>query len=279
MTAAVTHVTEIITPEMAEKYLKQNKLNRNIRQWHVKELAEDMTAHRFPENGENGITFDWNGNIAGGQHTLEAIKLSGVTLSLRVTRGIDPGSRPTMNGGLRQRFSDDLSVTGVRNATFMEPLVRTMITWDAVAKTSKGAGGLAAIRTSRISRATLAAEWPRYAAEATATMEAVRPWEGTWPGNRGVLHFTYWLLVHRTGSNITTVSDFLDRICYGSSESDDRTMFSSLRKKFSENPSKGFQTYFVVRAWNAWCKHENLTKLMMPINGIVDPYPRVHKAR
>jgi hypothetical protein len=81
--AIVTHTTEEITPEMAELFLEANNLNRPIRLRRVSELAGDMLAGRWKENGEAGVTFDWNGDIAGGQHTLSAVVQSGVSIRCR----------------------------------------------------------------------------------------------------------------------------------------------------------------------------------------------------
>jgi hypothetical protein len=284
----ITHVTETITPTLAEKYLKQNVHNRPIREWHVKELENDMLNDNFPENGENGITFDWNHNLAGGQHTLAAIIRSGRTIQLRVTRGIDPAARVTMNDTVKQRFSDDLTITGVRNATFYEPLLKKILYWDNIAADHKDTGGLAGLRSYRVSRATLSDAWPKYATQINDTMNVTSKWVNDWPANRGVMHFAYWLLIHRTGCNNTTVSDFFEKIKFGSSDEDDKMLFSRLRKKFLESPDATFQVFFLIRTWNAWCKNESLTKLQPPRDAIdpvtrkihfTDPFPRVYKAR
>lgn len=276
---STTH--EVIGPAEAAKYLKQNLHNRRLREWHVKRLADDMSAGRWQENGEAGIDIDWNGNVADGQHTLAAIEMSGATITLRVTRGVDPASRVAHNSGLRQRLSDDLSVAGVRYATFSEPLLRKIIWWQRVAAANKGAGGLSGYRRlGRASRAELAAEWPLYAEQIQDTLDNTTAWYSTWPGNRGVLHFGYWLLAHSSRSNVTTVTDFFDRIRFGSSEEDDRMMFARLRDKFTENEDAAFQTFFLVQAWNSWCKHERRTKFQLPAGSEVrNPFPRVYRAR
>lgn len=288
----VTYESVDITPELAAKWLEDfNRHNRPILDWHWRDMAEDMKDGRFIETGENGISFDWDGYICGGQHTLTAIKHSGVTVRLRVTRNIDPKARGVMNDSLKQRFSHDLATMGVgKNRQQLEALARVALLWDRTAVLHKGQGGLATFRTTgKFTRPTLIHEWPKYAASTVNTMDNTSAWNNseTWPGNRGAMQFTYWVLVHRFDCNPAAVSDFFDKICYGSSEENDKILFLKLRAKFKDNQDKHVQVYWMLRVWNAWHKNEKLTKLQAPRDSIddrgkmvlKDPYPRAVKVR
>ena len=275
----VTHQTEEITPALAEEYLEHNKLNRQLREWRVVQLMNDMNAGNWKENGEAGVTFDWNDNIAGGQHTLEAVKRSGVTIRCRVTRGVEPEARSTMNDSYKQRFSDDLTVSGVRNATYAEPLLRKIITWDRAAEEHKGLGGLAQWRSTKCTRATLATEWPRHADGIAEALAETESWHEMWPGNRGALHFMYWLLVARNANSKATVKDFFDRISYGSQDEQDQILIR-VRARFLKDRFADEQVYWMCRAWNAWTRGEKLSRLQAPIGGVLsNPYPRLQRAR
>jgi hypothetical protein len=277
----VSHTTETMTPELAQKYLDRNKLNRDVKDWRVKLLVADMLAHNFPENGEAGVTFDWNNNIAGGQHTLTAVVRSGQTVRMRVTRGVDPAARSTMNDSFKQRFRDDLTISGVGHAGHAEPLLRKVMVWESVAKDHKGQGGLNTWRTTRMSRAALAQAWPTYAAGITATLEATSLWHDLWKevGNRGAMQLFYWVLTEKHGFPSDVVNDFFGRVVYGSSDTVDRELFQKLRRRLMLDRSAEEQVFWLIRVWNAWLGSEKLARLMSPIGGISDPYPKIRQPR
>jgi hypothetical protein len=284
---------EDITPELAAKWLEDfNHHNRPVSEHRLRPMIDDMLNGRWMRNGEAGITFDWNGDIAGGQHTLTAVVRSGVTIRCRITRGVDPSARATMNDAYKQRFAHDLALAGVRRNTVMdEALLRKVIFWNGIGAANKGVGGLAGFRSgARLSRATLTAEWPKYAAEIIDTMDKVAGYNSTevWPGNRGAMVFMYWLLAHRTGCNPVAVTEYFDRVVYGTNDEEDRILFSKLRKKLDSNPDASVQVYWLLRTWNAWVKGEKLTKLQAPkgssdqVTGkmvLPDPYPAARRTR
>lgn len=86
---------ESITPEKATEYLKRNKTNRPIRQAVVETYALDMRKGHWLQNHQ-GIAFDTDGNLIDGQHRLEAIRMSGVTVIIMVTWGVPPHSKNGM---------------------------------------------------------------------------------------------------------------------------------------------------------------------------------------
>jgi hypothetical protein len=272
----VTHVTETITPGLAQKYLDMNKLNRPIREWRLKLLIADMEKGRYVENGEGGITFDWNGDIAAGQHTLTAVVRSGVTITCRVTRGVDPAWRSTMNDSMHQQFRDDLGVAGIHDASAAESLLRKVVVWERTAKTNKGQGGLMTWRGNRISRSALASEWPTYAKGITTTITDTKTWRQLWAGigNRGAMQMFWWILTAKYALPRNQIEEFLSLCVYGSQNEADKVLFVKLRAKLTDNPDAPQQVFWLLRAWNAWAGEENMTKLQEPKNGFSDPFPK-----
>jgi hypothetical protein len=277
----VTHTNETITPQQAKKYLDQNKLNRPVREAHVKVLLADILAGNFMENGEAGVTFDWNGNIAGGQHTLTAISRGDRPVTCRVTRGVDPAARATMNDGLHQKFADDLHVAGVVSATSAEPLLRKILVWENVEKDNRGQGGLLAWRITKMSRSHLAQQWPGYADEIIRTLTDTKRWAELWKpiGNRGALHMLWWLLVEHTRIPAGTVEEFLSRVVYGTQTEGERVLFQKLHMKLSENRDAALQVFWLLRAWDNWAAGVNVSKLQEPKGGVTDPYPKIRRPR
>lgn len=277
----VTHITETITPQLAQKYLDDNKLNRPIREWRVKLLMDDMKAGRYLENGEGGVTFDWNGNIAAGQHTLTACIRSGTAIRCRVTRGVAPESRATMNDSMHQRFSDDLHVAGVSNSSAVESLLRKVVVWENVARENKGQGGLLTWRSYRMSRSALAAEWPTYAVGITATINDTKPWAEHWKGigNRGALQMFWWIITEKHGYPASDAGEFLNLVIYGSQDETNKILFRKLTMKLAQNPDAARQVFWLTRAWNNWVLQEPVTKLQEPKGGLADPYPKLRRRR
>jgi hypothetical protein len=276
----VTHLTETITPQTAQRYLDENKLNRPIREWRVKLLTDDMKAGRYLENGEGGVTFDWNGNIAAGQHTLTACIRSGTTIRCRVTRGVAPESRATMNDSMHQRFSDDLAIAGVGNSSAAESLLRKAVVWEHVAKENKGQGGLLTWRTAKMSRSALAGEWPTYATGISTTLNDTKIWAERWKGigNRGALQMFWWIITEKHGYPTEDAEEFFSHVIYGS-QGEDKVMFRKLAMKLAENADAARQVFWLTRAWNNWVLQENVSKLQEPKGGMTDPFPRLRRPR
>lgn len=278
----VTTTHEWVTPEHAQKMLDDNKLNRPTREWHIKQLLTDMNAGRWEENGEAGVTFDTNGDIAGGQHTLIALTRSGKTLRLRITRGVKPGARSTMNDSLHQQFSDDLGVAGVTNAAASEALLRKIVVWERIAKTNKGAGGLMGWKKNRLSRSYLAGEWPTYAVGITNTIQNSMSWRDPWGdvGNRGAMQMFWWIATEKHAYPQTIVEEFFNRVVYGSQNPDDKILFQKLRVKLHDDLYAPKQIWWLIRVWNAWVDNEKLTKLQGPAGAIfTDPFPKLRRPR
>jgi hypothetical protein len=82
----ITDVTELVTPELAEKILKRNKNNRPINWRKVEEYARLMTEGKWKLHSQ-GIVIDADGNLLTGQKRLWAIIYSGTSVLMRISRG------------------------------------------------------------------------------------------------------------------------------------------------------------------------------------------------
>ena len=85
----ITVEVEVISPAEAEAYLKNNAHHRKVKQKKVDAYIGDLKEGRWKLNGKT-ITFDSNGRLLGGQHRLNAVVQSGVSLTTLVVRGLDP---------------------------------------------------------------------------------------------------------------------------------------------------------------------------------------------
>ena len=82
---------EQISPELAVQYLLSNTNNRPLRKTHVAWLADQMKNQQWKLTHQ-GICFTQDGALSDGQHRLEAIIASGMTVPMMVTRGAETGN-------------------------------------------------------------------------------------------------------------------------------------------------------------------------------------------
>jgi hypothetical protein len=104
-------VHTVVTPEMAKEWLQKNTRNRNISQRKVDSYAVDMKNGNWHEHHQ-GIAFYFNGEVADGQHRLEAIVKSGVSVLLMVTFGIPIESAIGIDVHRARKTDDVLRITG-----------------------------------------------------------------------------------------------------------------------------------------------------------------------
>lgn len=77
---------ELITPDLAKQYLKQNsRFNKELDESMVNTLIEKINSGEWDPNGE-AIYFNHGDVLANGQHRMHAIVRSGISVSVRVFR-------------------------------------------------------------------------------------------------------------------------------------------------------------------------------------------------
>lgn len=77
-----------ITPQLADKFLKANTRNRKISSKRLKEYKEELSSGHWITEAPSSIAFYKSGELADGQHTLMAIKETGVSVKMPVFYGV-----------------------------------------------------------------------------------------------------------------------------------------------------------------------------------------------
>lgn len=113
---------ETITPELAEKYLRHNTKNRPMRKNVVKYYASQMKKGQWLLNGES-IIFNHDGTLEDGQHRLQAVIDSGVSVQMLVVRNAPKGSFATIDSGISRKVSDTFYINGIANATNVSSII------------------------------------------------------------------------------------------------------------------------------------------------------------
>lgn len=111
MSAAVT--LEQITPHVAAEMLRFNNTNRRMVPNHLNRLISEMLAGEWRVTGD---TIKINGDrLLDGQHRLEAVVRSGVTIWTYVARNIDVDAFDVLDTGRSRAGGDVLSALGYHN--------------------------------------------------------------------------------------------------------------------------------------------------------------------
>lgn len=106
----------MINPEMAARYLKRNLNNRPLSIAWANELSRRIKRNEWKLNGE-AIKFSSDDYLLDGQHRLQAIIISGVSVPVLVIRGVDRLSFDTMDQGKSRGAADILAINGEKNAS------------------------------------------------------------------------------------------------------------------------------------------------------------------
>lgn len=104
-------VIEKITPKMAEEWLSNNMVNRNINQYRVASYAYAMANGTWQLNGET-IKLDTNGQLIDGQHRLSAIIKAGATVEMMVVYDV-PVTVSILDRGRNRNITDSLLIEGM----------------------------------------------------------------------------------------------------------------------------------------------------------------------
>lgn len=109
------HITlEDIDPARAAQYLKINKINRAPSPAHINSLSRRMELGEWSLNGDT-IRFDENGFLIDGQHRLQAVIKSGVTITTFVARNMGADVFKTIDEGKVRGGADIISVAHKRH--------------------------------------------------------------------------------------------------------------------------------------------------------------------
>lgn len=112
---SITSQVELVTPEVAARYLEGNVHNRPLSHRHVMELVKEINEGAgWRLNGES-IKFDASGTLLDGQHRLYAVMEANRPVQMLVVRGLDPEVASTLDTGKRRSPSDVLHLSGVRS--------------------------------------------------------------------------------------------------------------------------------------------------------------------
>jgi len=116
-----------VTPVLATNMISRNtSANRKIRERVVEEYARAMSEGRWLLTSQ-GISFSKDGLLDNGQHRLEAIIMSGITVPMTVAFGQTEEAFAVLDSGSRRRASDALRAVGFANEHIVAGIIARVI--------------------------------------------------------------------------------------------------------------------------------------------------------
>lgn len=112
-----------VTQAMALAMLAMMARNRKVRRSWVDRLKGMMEEGRF-YSINNGLAFDWNGQLRDGQHRLIAISELGLTVQLWALFGMDPAAFDAIDVGAKRRAKEFLDLDDVKYSDLVASVVR-----------------------------------------------------------------------------------------------------------------------------------------------------------
>lgn len=103
-----------VTPQVAERWLHGNAVNRKLRTSKVEQYARDMSAGRWTFSND-ALCFTSDNRLLNGQHRLNAIIRSGATIILPVMRNVPAEAMGAMDSGAARSAGDALGFDGEEN--------------------------------------------------------------------------------------------------------------------------------------------------------------------
>lgn len=122
LTNSISFTVEVVTPEIAIKYLNTSIGNRNIKKDTITALVNALTKGTFEVNGET-IVFDQNGSLMDGHHRMEAIVRANIPAICLVIRGINRNTWTTMDSGTARSLGDVFKFEGIANYNSVSTIV------------------------------------------------------------------------------------------------------------------------------------------------------------
>jgi len=119
----------VVSPVIAEKLISANTRNRPKRPRDVNEWADEMSAKRWMTTHQ-GVAIDRDGAIVDGQHRLEAIIESGVSVRMPVAVGLDPDTYKVIDSGRKRTTADALATDGEKSVLNLAATIRLALMFD-----------------------------------------------------------------------------------------------------------------------------------------------------
>lgn len=253
-----------ITPTLAARWLSFNSSNRSLRPAYVEALARDMREGRWRFNGEP-IRRSRDGRLIDGQHRLNAVVLSGLTIVFLVISELDFSIQETIDINAVRSAADTLKLHGTKNPNLAAAIARKVIMWDEGKRWH-----FSNYKPTNPQIVSVLESDPRLA-EAT---EVAQRYLNTIPVAGSVVGFSWYIL---SKLNPAEANRFFDQLASGIGTFESGAPVITLRNrlvKLRSEPGRVKDEYVIAaifRAWNADRANHRLTKIVIDTDNFPEP--------
>lgn len=128
-TSKITVKEEVITPETAVNWLRNNTSNRPLSEKKINQNLSQMKSGKWKLTTD-AIGWDTGNKLINGQHRLHAVVRYGKPVSFLVARGLDPDAFNVIDTGKNRTASDILATNGYGRTGLLSSVVRFVMTYS-----------------------------------------------------------------------------------------------------------------------------------------------------
>ena len=114
---------ELITPKIAQMYLKNNNQNRKLRTGYLARYIDDMSNGRWMEGTSETIKISKKGNVLDGQHRFRAIIATGISIECVVAYDLDEEIFKVLDTGALRSASDIFGIAKIKYSSQMPAII------------------------------------------------------------------------------------------------------------------------------------------------------------
>lgn len=253
----ITFTVEVITPELAKEYLLSNTKNRTLSKRTVLLYADIMRRGQW-ELTHEGISFDGYGRLLDGQHRLEAIISSGVSVKMVVARGLSSDTFAVINTGKTRSTGDTFSISGIKDSNNMASGVRKYLNMKTGYETSSGKSNTFITNLDVVNE--YESDWAFYD---NCLHVAARYYGQLRLLTRSEYFAIYAFLIKEMNHSSEKVEEFFDQL---NSYSDIKAINLFRQRVLLSNASKtkltpSFKIALLIKCWNAFVLRKDLKVL------------------
>lgn len=234
---------EQITPARAAEMLVRNVGNRPLRHSLVRRYAGDMSSGRWMFNGEP-IIISSSGRVLDGQHRLQAVVKSQVSIMALVVYGVDDSAFSTIDTGKMRQGSDIVGILGAKQNRIVAAAIHLIVAYEK--------GSIGSFGWPRINNQAIAAEYPkRPGLEASAKL--ARPAHRV-VGSAGIPAAMHWMFFR---ANDSMADAFISALVSGAGLITGDPVLALRERLIAERSKKtrmkqGEVVALFIKAWNAY---------------------------
>ncbi|AUR89673.1 hypothetical protein NVP1131O_04 [Vibrio phage 1.131.O._10N.222.49.A8] len=245
-----------ITPEIAKEILKKNIKNRKLNKSHVSRLANEMLSGNWSYTGD-AIKVSTDDVLVDGQHRLEAVISSGVSIDIELITGVSKDSFSKIDSGLKRSAGQVVQMSGMKNPNNVAAIAKVMLN----IKDNGGVNGNFAITAKRYSNCAIHSEAERIHDDLDESQ--IIPKMKKEKINTPTQAAMFWLYMN---NDKDLVNDFVDHVSNGLFSSSDDPC-KRLKDKLTDmrgSTSMLFATTAMAltfKAWNAFVEGKKIKRL------------------